>query len=68
MPPHPVVRPVPPQVNTLFCVGFMHVEPGWTFVDAFYHCMMTATTVGFGEIGPETQAGRQGASAGCRRH
>jgi len=46
-------------LNLLFCVLFMQAEANWSFVDAFYHCMMTSTTVGFGEVAPETQRGRQ---------
>jgi len=37
---------------------FLRVEDGWHFVDAFYHCMMTATTIGLGDIAPQTSAGR----------
>jgi potassium channel subfamily K len=45
-------------VQLSFSALFMQVEEGWTFLDAFYHCMMTASTVGFGEVGPKSQAGR----------
>lgn len=36
---------------------FMVLE-GWSFQDAIYHCMMTATTVGLGDIAPITPSGR----------
>jgi len=36
---------------------FMHVE-GWSFGLAFYHCMVTATTVGYGDVPIRTSGGR----------
>ena len=36
---------------------FYRVED-FSFFDAFYHCIMTATTIGLGDIAPQTQAGR----------
>ena len=29
---------------------FFHVSEGWSYVDAMYFCVMTATTVGHGDI------------------
>jgi len=37
---------------------FYVVEERMTYFDAFYHCMMTATTIGLGDIAPRTQLGR----------
>ena len=37
---------------------FYRLEDGMSFFDAFYHCIMTATTIGLGDIAPQTQAGR----------
>lgn len=31
---------------------------GWPYGDAFYHCFVTATTVGYGDISIETEYGR----------
>ena len=31
---------------------------GWDFTDSFYMSMMTATTIGFGDITPITEAGK----------
>ena len=45
-------------VNFGSAVVFYAVEDGWRFNDALYHCFMTATTIGLGDIAPTTQAGR----------
>ena len=37
---------------------FVMLEPGWTFGDALYHCVITATTVGYGDMSITTQGGR----------
>lgn len=43
-------------------VGFTMIEPGWTLFISMYHCLVTATTVGFGDISITTSAGRVFAS------
>mmetsp|Transcript_29745 Transcript_29745/g.67355 ORF Transcript_29745/g.67355 Transcript_29745/m.67355 type:complete len:356 (-) Transcript_29745:177-1244(-) len=42
----------------LFAAMFVKTEPGLTFWDAFYHCLVTSTTVGYGDIALTTQASR----------
>jgi len=37
---------------------FVTVEPGWTYGVAMYHCLVTATTVGYGDVAITTQDGR----------
>ena len=37
---------------------FVALEDDFTFADAFYHCIMTSTTIGLGDIAPQTQGGR----------
>lgn len=47
-------------VLLLYAVGIMvyyHLE-GWGFVDSIYFQTMTFTTIGYGDIVPETEAGK----------
>ena len=39
------------------CVFYPLVE-GWSLVDSFYFCIASLTTVGYGDIAPETTAGK----------
>ena len=41
---------------------FVAAQPDLTFFDAFYHCIITATTVGYGDVSVSTQAARLCAS------
>ena len=43
--------------QVLFAGLFASVED-WDYGLAFYHCMVTATTVGYGDVSIETQGGR----------
>ena len=45
-------------VQLLFALIFSEVEPGWDYGLAFYHCLVTATTVGYGDVSITTEAGR----------
>lgn len=37
---------------------FCSLNTSWSFGDAFYHCLVTATTVGYGDTNNSTQGGR----------
>lgn len=37
---------------------FYHLAEGWRWVDAFYFCVATLTTVGYGDLAPVTDLGK----------
>lgn len=39
-------------------VAFYHLVEGLSLVDAIYFCVITLTTVGYGDISPETDLGK----------
>lgn len=44
----------PMQVLNFGGAAIFHaLEPGMAYTDAFYHCVMTATTIGLGDIAPQ---------------
>lgn len=45
---------------TIFIIGTVgfHFIEGWSFVDSFYVCIATLSTVGYGDFAPETTAGK----------
>jgi len=45
---------------TIFIIGTVgfHFIEGWSFIDSFYACITTLSTVGYGDFAPETTAGK----------
>lgn len=41
-----------------FAAIFVALEDEWSFGDAYYHCLVTATTVGYGDMSISTEDGR----------
>ncbi|MCP4423630.1 MAG: two pore domain potassium channel family protein [Chloroflexi bacterium] len=37
---------------------FYHVQEGWSWLDALYFSVITLTTVGYGDLSPQTAAGK----------
>ncbi len=44
-------------LQLIFAAIFVGVE-GWNYREAFYHCIVTATTVGYGDISIATDGGK----------
>jgi len=45
-------------IQLLCALIFAAIEPNMFFGDALYHCIVTATTVGYGDVAIETDSGR----------
>ena len=46
-------------ILNIICAGILAaIEPSMDYVDAFYTSMTCTTTVGFGNVAPETKAGK----------
>jgi voltage-gated potassium channel len=44
----------------LLCVGtvFYHLVEGWSWLDSFYFCVITLSTIGYGDFDPTTPASK----------
>lgn len=45
-----------------FGTTFFHYVEKWSWLDAYYYCVVTLTTVGYGDFTPQTRLGRFGAT------
>jgi voltage-gated potassium channel len=45
-------------IVTLICAAIIGSIEGWNFLDSFYMSVMTATTIGYGDFVPVTNAGK----------
>jgi hypothetical protein len=56
----PKVRPLGVWLATLLAIGgaFYHNVEGWSWLDSFYFSVIALATVGFGDLSPETSAGK----------
>lgn len=56
----PQVRPLFAAVLLLLSAGalFYTLVERWTVIDALYFCVVTLTTVGYGDLAPETDLGK----------
>lgn len=56
----PRVRFIALLAGSVLGVGvvFYHFVENWSWVDSFYFCVVTLATVGYGDITPQTDAGK----------
>lgn len=56
----PQIRPLLFLAALLLAGGtwFYHVVEGWRVLDALYFCVITLTTIGFGDFSPRTDLGK----------
>ena len=45
------------MVDEVIFAGLFTLVEGWGYATAFYHCLVTASTVGYGDVAIETPEG-----------
>jgi hypothetical protein len=56
----PVIQGILIAVVAILAVGcvFYSLVEGWSLLDSIYFCVASLTTVGYGDLAPETAAGK----------
>jgi lysylphosphatidylglycerol synthetase-like protein (DUF2156 family) len=56
----PAFRGLVVLISVLWGIGvvFYHHIEGWSWIDSFYFCVVTAATVGYGDLSPQTVLGK----------
>jgi hypothetical protein len=56
----PAFRALVILMSVIWGIGvvFYHHVEGWSWIDSFYFCVVTAATVGYGDFSPQTTLGK----------
>jgi hypothetical protein len=56
----PAFRGLLVLMSIIWSIGvfFYHHIEGWSWIDSFYFCVVTAATVGYGDLSPQTTLGK----------